>query len=287
MFSIKWKVMYKALMNEEKPTARLMLLTLLVVALHIQSVLWLSHPMLEAKVLERKPIEIALLPVILKQVAEPIKPKPIVKPEVKSLPPKPKPLPKPKPVPVLKPVPIIKPLVVPKLAPVLKQKPVVPRTVVVKAPSPEVVAPIEAIAQTPREPLRPAVVAPAPKETKAVTPMSSNSNSKQEVDAKPAVHSHSSGGGVSSGVVALERVQPKYPARAMSRHIEGSVTLAFTISVDGSVESPVVVSAQPPDIFDEAALQAIRKWTFKQKMLNGAAVEQRATQTLQFKLSNE
>lgn len=90
---------------------------------------------------------------------------------------------------------------------------------------------------------------------------------------------------ISTGVVPLERIPPKYPARAANRHIEGWVKIEFTITTSGSVENAVVVEAQPAEIFDEAALKAINQWTFKEKIVNGVAVEQRAVQTLQFKLT--
>ena len=62
--------------------------------------------------------------------------------------------------------------------------------------------------------------------------------------------------------------------------------MEFTIQTDGSVDDAVVVSSQPPDVFDDAALTAIRKWEFKEKIVNGIPVTQRATQILQFKLEN-
>ena len=92
------------------------------------------------------------------------------------------------------------------------------------------------------------------------------------------------GGGISTGVIALSRVPPKYPARAANRHIEGWVKIEFTITTIGTVIDPVVVDAQPADTFDDAALKAISQWTFKQKIVDGVAVTQRAVQTLQFKL---
>jgi protein TonB len=90
---------------------------------------------------------------------------------------------------------------------------------------------------------------------------------------------------ISTGVVPLERIPPKYPARAASRHIEGWVKIEFTITTDGNVENAVVVEAEPEEVFDEAALKAINQWRFKEKIVNGVAVEQRAVQTLQFKLT--
>lgn len=90
---------------------------------------------------------------------------------------------------------------------------------------------------------------------------------------------------ISTGVVPLERIPPKYPMRAASRHIEGWVKIEFTITTDGTVDNAVVVEAEPVEVFDEAALKAINQWKFKEKIVNGIAVEQRAVQTLQFKLT--
>jgi len=90
---------------------------------------------------------------------------------------------------------------------------------------------------------------------------------------------------VISGVVPLSLVQPKYPSRAVNRHIEGWVKIEFTISTSGTVTDPTIVASQPADIFDSEALKAIKKWKFKEKIVNGVAVEQRAVQTLQFKFT--
>jgi protein TonB len=91
---------------------------------------------------------------------------------------------------------------------------------------------------------------------------------------------------ISSGISPLFHVLPKYPQHAANSHIEGWVRVEFTIQTDGSVDDAVVVSSQPPDVFDDAALTAIRKWEFKEKIVNGIPVTQRATQILQFKLEN-
>ncbi len=90
---------------------------------------------------------------------------------------------------------------------------------------------------------------------------------------------------ISTGVIPLERIPPKYPARAAERHIEGWVKVEFTITRSGTVENAVVVEAEPAEVFDDAALKAIEQWIFKEKIVDGVAVEQRAVQTLQFKLT--
>jgi protein TonB len=92
---------------------------------------------------------------------------------------------------------------------------------------------------------------------------------------------------ISTGVMPLERIPPKYPERAANRHIEGWVKIEFTITTSGTVEDAVVIEAEPAEVFDEAALKAIKQWMFKEKTVNGVAVEQRAVQTLQFKLTKQ
>ncbi len=92
-------------------------------------------------------------------------------------------------------------------------------------------------------------------------------------------------GKISSNVIPLVRVPPRYPMRAARRRIEGWVKVEFTITETGSVKDAVVVEAQPSDIFNRAALRAIAKWKFKPKVIDGEAFEQRAVQVLQFKLN--
>lgn len=102
---------------------------------------------------------------------------------------------------------------------------------------------------------------------------------------KPAPVTVGGGQKISTGVIPLERIPPKYPMRAANRHIEGWVKIEFTITPNGTVENAVVVEAEPAEVFDEAALKAINQWKFKEKIVDGVAVEQRAVQTLQFKLT--
>lgn len=92
-------------------------------------------------------------------------------------------------------------------------------------------------------------------------------------------------GKISTNVVPLVRIPPRYPMRAARRRVEGWVKVEFTITESGTVKDAVVVESQPSDMFDDAALQAIAKWKFKAKIIDGEPFEQRAVQVLQFKLS--
>lgn len=92
-------------------------------------------------------------------------------------------------------------------------------------------------------------------------------------------------GKISTNVIPLVRIPPRYPMRAARRRIEGWVKVEFTITESGTVKDAVVVESQPGDVFDRAALRAIAKWKFKPKVIDGETFEQRAVQVLQFKLS--
>lgn len=55
---------------------------------------------------------------------------------------------------------------------------------------------------------------------------------------------------------------PQYPVEAAEQKIEGYVTLTFRVSKDGTVQNLKVTESSPPQIFDEAALAAVSKWSF-------------------------
>jgi protein TonB len=77
-----------------------------------------------------------------------------------------------------------------------------------------------------------------------------------------------------SDVLPLVRVEPIYPRRANERGIEGWVYLRFTITTAGTVRDPIVVDADPPNVFDRAATRAVLKWKYKPIMVDSKPVEQ-------------
>ena len=89
---------------------------------------------------------------------------------------------------------------------------------------------------------------------------------------------------ISTNVIPLVKIQPRYPMRAQTRRIEGWVKVEFTITEEGTVTDAKVVDASPSKIFNRSALRAIKRWKFKAKVVNGAAIKQRAVQTLKFTL---
>lgn len=93
-------------------------------------------------------------------------------------------------------------------------------------------------------------------------------------------------GGFGSGaLVPLVRISPPYPYRAALADIEGWVTVEFTVTETGAVADARVIDAQPPRIFNEAALKAILNWRFQPRKINGIPIRVRATQTIDFHLT--
>lgn len=81
-------------------------------------------------------------------------------------------------------------------------------------------------------------------------------------------------------VMPLVRIEPTYPARAASRGIEGWVLLEFTITPAGTVRDPRVVDYEPSSIFNSAAIRAVKKWKYKPKIVDGAAVPREGVQVV-------
>jgi protein TonB len=70
----------------------------------------------------------------------------------------------------------------------------------------------------------------------------------------------------------IVRVAPVYPSRALSRGIEGYVDLAFTVTSAGTVKDPVILHSTS-SLFDRAATQAVLKFKYKPRVVDGEPVE--------------
>jgi protein TonB len=86
--------------------------------------------------------------------------------------------------------------------------------------------------------------------------------------------------GSDTDVIPLVRIAPEYPPRALRRGVEGWVQVQFTITATGAVKDAVVVAADPPGLFDEAALRSIARWRYNPKVEGGVAVERVGVQTV-------
>lgn len=70
----------------------------------------------------------------------------------------------------------------------------------------------------------------------------------------------------------IVRVAPVYPARALSRGVEGYVDMSFTVTTTGTVKDPIVLFSTS-SLFDRAATQAVLKFKYKPRVVDGVPVE--------------
>jgi protein TonB len=85
-------------------------------------------------------------------------------------------------------------------------------------------------------------------------------------------------------IIPVVVIRPIYPREAAISGTQGWVKVEFTITESGTVKDPQVVGADPPRVFNRAAIRAILKWKFKPRVVEGIAVERRATQVIDFTL---
>ncbi len=82
----------------------------------------------------------------------------------------------------------------------------------------------------------------------------------------------------------INRIQPIYPAQARRKEINGRVMLRFVVDREGRVRNVKVVRARPEGIFEENAIEAVRKWRFKPGYFSGEPVNTRVTVPIKFEM---
>lgn len=86
-------------------------------------------------------------------------------------------------------------------------------------------------------------------------------------------------------IAPLARVSPVYPPSAERRGIEGWVRVEFTITEDGGVVDTRVIEADPPGVFDRAALRAVSKWRYQPQVIEGQVIRRSGVEvTIEFRL---
>ena len=70
----------------------------------------------------------------------------------------------------------------------------------------------------------------------------------------------------------IVRVAPVYPARALSRGIEGYVDMSFTVTTAGTVKDPIVLFSTS-SLFERAATRAVLKFKYKPRVVDGVPVD--------------
>jgi TonB family protein len=86
---------------------------------------------------------------------------------------------------------------------------------------------------------------------------------------------------------AIQMVAPAYPKDAFERSIAGNVMLRVVVGTDGTPTDIRVTSATVPGVFDAAAVQAARQWTFQPALKDGVAVATTLQVPVTFSLDND
>ena len=79
-------------------------------------------------------------------------------------------------------------------------------------------------------------------------------------------------------------VQPDYPEAARQAKREGRVTVEFVVELDGRVSRAQVANSSN-EMFDEAALSAVRRWTFDPALEEGRPAVSALTVPIEFRLA--
>ena len=77
-------------------------------------------------------------------------------------------------------------------------------------------------------------------------------------------------------------VGPSYPETARLQKVEGIVIVRYDVTVEGVVHNVRVASAEPPGVFDDAALAAVSRWRYNAPILDG---ERQAVRNMESRVS--
>ena len=75
--------------------------------------------------------------------------------------------------------------------------------------------------------------------------------------------------GVDGDYYPIVKVAPQYPPAAREHQIEGYVVVEFSLDEDGRTQDHKIIESVPSEIFDRAALAAVRKFKYKPRLSNG------------------
>ena len=89
---------------------------------------------------------------------------------------------------------------------------------------------------------------------------------------------------IDKAVMPIVRIPPTYPRRAKILRKQGYVVLEILIDKEGNVVKAQAIEAEPKGLFEEAAIASVLRWKFSPKKVDGKAVSQVATQTIEFQL---
>jgi TonB family protein len=82
----------------------------------------------------------------------------------------------------------------------------------------------------------------------------------------------------------IHYVPPQFPLSARKKALSGWVDVQFIVNKDGSVSDPSVAEAEPAGVFEQSAMEAVRKWRYRPTLRDGQPINQRARVRVRFAL---
>jgi protein TonB len=82
----------------------------------------------------------------------------------------------------------------------------------------------------------------------------------------------------------LVRINPLYPPHLRRMKVEGYVRAKLHVDTKGDVTAVEVVASEPKGRFDNTVLQALRRWKFRPKSVDGVSIPYTGVVTIEFKL---
>lgn len=99
------------------------------------------------------------------------------------------------------------------------------------------------------------------------------------------------GAGINVGdgeYLPIVKVNAIYPQRASARGLEGYVIVQYTVTTQGTTRDVIVIDADPPGVFNRAAIASAQKYKYKPRIINGTPVEVTGVKTrITFELIDE
>lgn len=172
--------------------------------------------------------------------------------------------------------PVTKPKSVTKPLPVKKKKSIDKQTVVKKEIEKKPVSKRSVVKE-------PSITKPQPKakvepviEKELTAQASPASSAKQGVSEKPIL--------IEQPSFLAPPTKPRYPRLAQRRGIEGTAMYEIWLDENGQQIKQNLLSSSGASMLDQAALEAIKKWKFSPRKINGTSIAHRVQVPIRFKL---
>lgn len=89
---------------------------------------------------------------------------------------------------------------------------------------------------------------------------------------------------VGTELTPLVRINPIYPLHLRRLKIEGEVRAKLHVDAQGNVTRVDIIQSNPQGRFDRAVIEALNRWKFRPKFVDGAKIAYTGLVTIEFKL---